>query len=1203
MLATVLSPLKAQVQRFYNLTADEVAIGQTLPEFTCSMPLDGNFADSLYTVSLLYPEFIDMTPSDISAMKALGVDTLPAMPVVSSHVAMDRKRGVLEAGFCPLVHRDGRYRILVSFMLKVESRHGATPLRSHANAIKRSGADNGSLDANGNSHSGAANTSSAASRYVASSVLSTGRWAKIRVPSTGVYHITDALIRQAGFSDPSHVKVYGYGGNLINEQLVGSELAESDDLKEVATCTVGGRRLLYAKGPVHWTAKGERRRVRNPYSDYGYYFLTQDNEGTPASISEEEFVALFSDSPDRYHSLHESDGYSWFHGGRNLVDGKSVAVGETQKITIADNPAASRARATVVVTSNIASTVEVLVNGESMGSITVLLGNEDDAVSYNKANERSATYTLSDAVDGKYVFTIKPVAGGPVRLDYIDITWDEPIAVPSLADTQFPSPEYVYNITNQNHHADPQADMVIIIPTSQKLLAQATRLAEFHRQHDGMRVNIVPADELYNEFSSGTPDASAYRRYMKMLYDRAESEADLPGYLVLFGDGVWDNRMLTPDCRSFVLDDYLLCYESENSYSEVECYVDDGFFCYLDDGEGLLPTSRDKLDVAVGRFPVTTESDAKGIVDKVIAYASNKNAGAWRNTLVFMGDDGNNNLHMRDENQTADKTSALYPGYLVKKVMWDAYKRETSATGNTYPEVTRLLKQQQQQGALVMNYAGHGSSLQLSHENVLRVSDFKEFTNTNLPLWISASCDVLPFDGNTVTLGEAAVINPKGGAVAFFGTTRTVFTNYNKTINQAYMRHVLSLDDNGRPITIGEAQRRAKNEMVETGGDLTVNKLQYTLLGDPALPLALPTMKVVVDKINGVETGSATLPRLKAGSVATVEGHIEGGDNFNGVATATVRDTRELITCRQNDAHDKDGSKYAFEFYDRPRTIYAGSDSVRAGKFEFTFAVPKDINYEEGSGLINIYAISSDHNTSAHGSSESFIVNGSELAENDSIGPSIYCYLNSPSFTNGGKVNTTPFFVATINDQDGINASGSGIGHDMQLVIDGDMGKTYSLNDNFSYDFGTYTSGSTYYSLPELEPGEHRLLFRAWDVLNNASTAELTFTVVKGLRPTLFNVSCTDNPATTSTTFIISHDRTGSTVDVDIDIFDMSGRQLWRHSESGVSTDNAYTVEWNLTTDGGRRLQTGVYLYRARISCDGSSKVSKAKKLVIIGNK
>ena len=165
------------------------------------------------------------------------------------------------------------------------------------------------------------------------------------------------------------------------------------------------------------------------------------------------------------------------------------------------------------------------------------------------------------------------------------------------------------------------------------------------------------------------------------------------------------------------------------------------------------------------------------------------------------------------------------------------------------------------------------------------------------------------------------------------------------------------------------------------------------------------------------------------------------------------------------------------------------------------------------------------------------------------------------------------------------------------------MVMTYNLNDNFSYDFGSYTSGRTYYSLPELEPGEHMLLFRAWDVLNNSSVTELRFNVVKGLGPRLFDVACTQNPATTSTTFVISHDRTGSTVDVDIDIFDMSGRHLWRHSESGVSTDSSYTVDWDLTVGGGEKLQTGVYLYRASISCDGSSKTSKAKKLIVIGNK
>ena len=218
----------------------------------------------------------------------------------------------------------------------------------------------------------------------------------------------------------------------------------------------------------------------------------------------------------------------------------------------------------------------------------------------------------------------------------------------------------------------------------------------------------------------------------------------------------------------------------------------------------------------------------------------------------------------------------------------------------------------------------------------------------------------------------------------------------------------------------------------------------------------------------------------------------------------------------------------------------------------------------------------------------------------DSIGPSIYCYLNSPSFSNGDRVNPTPYFVARITDQNGINAAGSGIGHDLQLIIDGDMQHTYNLNENFSYDFGSYTSGSTFYALPELAPGQHRLLFRAWDVYNNPSTTELTFTVVKGLKPNLFSISCTNNPAHTSTTFIVNHDRMGSNVNVAIDVFDMSGRLLWTHSENGVSEGSAYTVNWNLTLDNGAALQTGVYLYRVRIGSDGSSMTSKAKKLVVV---
>jgi hypothetical protein len=1161
--------LNVQAQRFFNLTAQEVRIDSLLPQFTYSLPLGENYADSLYTVSISYPEFIDMSASDVAKYKAISNAELPALPVIRQQIAVSRKKGYLEISFCPLVFRDKKFRTLVSFMLDVQAKPQKRAVR-RAIAATRSGASG---------------------RYAEHSVLASGNWAKISVSRSGVYQLTDALIRKAGFSDLSKVKIYGYGGALQNETLIATDLENEDDLKEIPTCTVNGKRLFYAQGPVSWSSKTATERTRNPYSDVGCYFLTQ-SDATPLTIDSTAFLSSFYPSADDYHSLHEVDNYAWYHGGRNLFENDPINSGVTHDYTLAAPSTATDGIMTIALTAGSNSRATVALNGTTLGSMYITL--ED----YDKGSETLMTYSVTN-LKAENTISVTTTSGGPVRLDYIAFTTEKPADAPNLNSGVFSTPEYVYNITNQDHHADGAADMVIIIPTSQKLLAQAQRLKTFHEQHDSLRVKIVPSDELFNEFSSGTPDANAYRRYLKMLYDRASSEADMPKYLLLLGDCVWDNRMLTSDCKNLSKDDYLLCFESENSFNEVSCYVDDGFFCLLDDGEGANPQSSDKLDVAVGRFPVTTEAEAKIMVDKTINYVNNQSAGAWQNTLMFMGDDGNQNLHMDDVNDAAENIASLHPGYLIKKVMWDSYTRVSSATGNTYPEVTSIIKQQQANGALIMDYAGHGREDQISHEAVLKLADFEAFRNTNLPLWITASCDIMPFDGTSATIGEASVLNEKGGSVAFFGTTRTVYANYNKLINMAYLRHVLSFTD-GKPTTMGEAQRLAKNEMITTGQDRTTNKLQYSLLGDPAVALKMPTMKVVVDSINGISTtSSSALVALKAGSVAKIKGHIENAEDFNGVMTATVRDAKELITCKLNDTTEADE---AFQYYDRTKTLFSGSDSVSKGKFAFSFAVPKDISYSNGSGLMNIYAVNNEHTLEANGAEDGFVLGGSSLENTDSIGPSIYCYLNSPSFVNGGNVNSTPYFVAQVKDEDGINATGNGIGHNLELIIDGDMNKTYVLNDNFQYDFGTYTSGSTYYDIPELTTGTHKLLFRAWDILNNSSTAELTFNVVKGLEPNLFSVDVTTNPATTTTTFIINHDRTGSNMDVDIDVFDISGRWLWTHSESGVSTSNTYTVEWDLTTESGYRLQTGVYLYRVRIASDGSKKVSKAKKLIVLGN-
>ncbi len=1154
----------AAQERFVYLTTEDVQIDSVIPHVGYSIQLPANYQDSVYSVSLVYPEYIDMAPSDIEKFHRLSDTEAPSFPTPQTEIVFNKKSPILKTTVMPIALIDGKYKWLVSFMLRVES---SPATQAKAKRMRKASANSGDI-------------------YSAHSVLASGSWAKIRVNDTGVFELTNDVIRKAGFTDINKVKIYGYGGNLQPEKISSEYLASTDDLKEVSQCIINGKHLFYGKGPVSWSSQTATTRTRNPYSDYGYYFITQTDDEV-STVDSTTFVNSFYHSNEDYHSLYEVDAYAWFFGGRNLVDSKAINLGSAATFTLDNNTGSTSGRMNITVTAGTATTVTIHINDSLVGTRSMTVG------TYDKGTSASLSVLLKSLKE-KNTVTVTTTSGGPVRLDYISIAYDKPREDYDLTKSH-PTAEYVYNITNQDRHADGFADMVIIIPTSQKLLAQAQRLKAFHEEHDSMRVNIVPADELYNEFSSGTPDANAYRRYLKMLYDKAETDKDLPKYLLLMGDCVWDNRMLTSTTRNLNPDDYLLCFESENSYNEIYCFVDDGWFCLLDEGEGANPQRSDMLDMAVGRFPVSNETDAKTMVDKTIAYVNNTNAGAWQNTLIFLGDDGNNNIHMEDVNDVADEVQKNHPGYYIKKVLWDSYELVSGATGNTYPEVTKLLKAQQSAGALIFDYAGHGSESQISHERVLSISDFAGFTNTNLPLWITASCDIMPFDGTDPTIGETAVLNSKGGAFAFFGTTRTVYANYNKRINGAFMRYVLQRTE-GKPNTLGEAQRLAKNYMITSGQDLTENKLQFSLLGDPAVALNLPEPSLVVDSINGIAVGSTDMPKLKAGSMATIIGHVADKNAFNGIVTATVRDSEEQITCRNND----NSATKAFVYNDRTKNLFNGSDSIRNGRFKLSFAVPMDINYSDKSGLVNLFGVSNDKKSTVHGANDSFIVGGTDSMGNDSIGPSIYCYLNSPDFVNGGNVNTTPYFFAQVTDEDGINASGAGIGHDLMLIIDGDMAKTYNLNDNFTYDFGSYTSGSTYYSIPALEVGTHTLQFRAWDIFNNSSTSTLRFNVVNGLEPSIADISCTQNPARTSTTFIITHDRAGSDIDVIIDVMDTAGRILWSYTGQNTAESGTSTVDWNLTDNSGRELQTGVYLYRARIACDGSKYTSKTKKLIIL---
>ena len=922
----LLASLTIQAQRFFNLTADEVRVDTLLPVFNYAYPVGTHYTDSTYDVAIEYPEFVPMSAEEISRYQHISGAPLSAMPEIYQSVSVDRKQGTLHIGFIPLVFRDGQYQKLVSFKLNIrgkeENVRRASAIGHHTSAI---------------------------SRYAENSVLRSGSWAKIRVPVTGIYQLTSDLIKKAGFNDINKVKIYGYGGARQPEQLTAEYLTETDDLKEVPTCTVNGRRLFYGVGPVSWDAN--YRRIRNNYSDYGYYFLTE-NDSTALTIDGDAFVSRYYPQRDDYCTLYEVDDYAWYHGGRNLYDATEIKAGATKTYTIAAK-GEGNGQLTIVISAVNGASVTVALNNETLGTLNI--SKQSD---YEEMQVASRTFTVTNLQTTNTVTVTTSANSGTTRLDYISIYSEQPQASPNLESATFGTPEFVHRITNQNHHAAAATDMVIIIPTSQKLLKEAQRIKALHETHDSLRVTIVPADELYNEFSSGTPDANAYRRYVKMLYDKAETEEEMPRYLLLLGDAAWDNRMRTSDWSNTSVDDFLLCYESENSYSHTSCYVSDDYFGLLDDNEGASLLT-EKTDIAIGRITARTSADAEIVVDKIDSYINNQEAGIWQNTLCFMGDDGNQNRHMQDADSVAQLVETLHPDILVKRVMWDAYTRVSSATGNRYPDVTRLIRQQMQQGALIMNYSGHGRADAVSHEYVLTLPDFNTTTSLRLPLWMTASCDIMPFDGQEDNIGETALFNKQGGAIAFFGTTRTVYQPQNRLMNLAFTRQVLSRHEDGLLMPIGEAIRRAKGELVTTGiiigyqknaqgelvpiwsTDRSENKLQ-SLLGDPAMRLALPTATIVVDSINHTAVSDDILT-LKAGTTATITGRVldsnqQTDSSFSGIVNAMVRDAKEQIVCKMNDTSETD---VPFVYYDRPNTIFNGSDSVRHGHFTFTFVVPK----------------------------------------------------------------------------------------------------------------------------------------------------------------------------------------------------------------------------------------------------------------------
>ncbi len=760
----------------------------------------------------------------------------------------------------------------------------------------------------------------------------------------------------------------------------------------------------------------------------------------------------------------------------------------------------------------------------------------------------------------------------------------------------FPPVYAVGAVPNQNLHGLDGVDMAIVHHAD--FAGQAARLARHRETHSGLSVALVEVGQLYNEFSSGRKDATAIRDFARMLYDRNPERFRS---LLLFGDGSFDARDIYG-----LGGDFVPVYETPHSLSPIYSFPSDDYFALLDPEEGG-DLNIGALDIGVGRFPVKTEEEARLVVDKVIHYDIHSGGlRDWRNRVVFVGDDEDGNLHTGDADDIAVHIGDKNPNLNIDKVYLDAFPQEATFGGVRVPLATDAINASIFKGILAMVFLGHGGSKGWTQERVLKIEDILSWDNKDrLPIIITATCSFSGYDDPSFTsAGEQAFLNGSGGAIALYTTVRPVFASANKKLTEAAVDTLFYKFDHEKP-GFGEVLRISKNK----SGNAS-NSRKFTLLGDPAQQLALPVYNIVTTGINGLPVDTGRIDTLRALQKVTVAGEVRDDfgnllTDFNGIVYPTVFDKKVVY---QTLAQDPGSPLFSFDL--QKNVVFKGRASVREGRFQFTFVVPKDIDYNYGIGKISYYAADESRLSDAAGHYREIGVGGSDAAAvSDGKGPEVEVYLNDENFVFGGITNENPVLLVQLSDDNGINVIGNSVGHDLVGVLDQDTRNTYLLNDFYEAAVDDYTRGTVRYPLYKLPAGRHEIKVRAWDVANNPAEGLTEFVVATSEKAALRQVLNYPNPFTTQTCFQFEHNQAGFDLDVSVHIYTISGRLIKTLQERIFSASHRLglgdCIRWDGRDDYGDTLARGVYLYKVRIRAlhGGDNEVtaeSDFEKLVIL---
>ena len=1029
--------------------------------------------------------------------------------------------------------------------------------------------------------------------------------------------------------------------------------------------------LFYGWGPHRWQPNNANNftRIQHLYSENSYYFINIDATNTPARITSNPSISdpatKFIDTYD-YRDILENETTNLVGGGQRWYgDLFDIDLEKTFNFSIPDMDTFPIKITTALATSGQGTTQKFTLNGTTLFSSSMnyfgdfsrsesnfsfytsqtniplkvsITRNNPSILTYldfitlntrrklsffgTQMNFRNLTgaqpgivseYSINSMSQSGFIWDLldknnpKIIPGSFLNGKYIFKTDDSYREFVASNGTSFYTPERIGSVNYQNLHGLDQADYLIV--THPDFLTEATRLADLHRQN-GTTTHVVTTNQIYNEFSSGSPDATAIRMFAKMFYDRAiANPGTAPKHLLLFGDGTYD-----PKNRVANNNNYVLTYQALNSENYISCYVSDDYFGLLNDNESF--TSADLLDIGIGRLLISDLTQAKQQVDKIEHYMKNGSSlfnsntgscclntnnnltyGDWRLKYVQIADDEEEGYFINfDTEPQYNSVKNNHFEMNCDKLYMDAYPQQTTAGGQRFPDVYNAITDRVQRGALIVNYVGHGGEVGLAEERVVAIPQINSWTNINaLHLFVSATCEFTKYDDpKRVSAGEWVSLNPSGGAIALMTTTRSVYFGVNSTTGQAFYNHVFDRNTDGSPLTFGEIMMKTKNDVGQNE-----NKRSFTLIGDPALKIALPQLKVVTDSING-KNPFILIDTLNALSTVRIKGHIEDNSGnllstYNGQLIPSIFDK---VKTQKTLGQDPESPE--IEYNQQRNVVYKGKNSITNGYFDFTFVVPKDIALNMGRGKISYYAFNDA--SDAFGFDTNFRIGGINAnGINDIEGPQLNLYINDENFISGSITDESPVMILKAFDENGINTVGNGIGHDLVAILDGNSSEPILLNDYYSAALDSYQSGEIRYQFTNLEQGKHTLEVKVWDVNNNSSVVKTEFIVQNKANTMLEHVYNYPNPFTTRTSFQFEHNQSCSNLDVQIQIFTISGK-LVKSINKAVNTIGFRTegIEWDGKDDFGDALAKGVYVYRLSVKNNTGEQAEKIEKLVLL---